>query len=586
MIKIFEFIDSVRRNRDNVRGSVMFIVIMILIITSMVGMLMLVLSHYNNKLAGNEMRRKRAFYIAERGAMEAIEILNDNPDSSGQVFTDFTTAGGKYTVEIFDSTDFSWLPENERIVRSIGMSGNAVRRLEYRLAPSSLGYNDLPGPLYIESPAPAFPGNSFTIQGPDHHYGIPDYYIPTPPGDPKPAVATIHDSASITNAIGARADQCFSVENDTEIVECSIAPDHDTLDLDALADIYAGENGELADTTDFCYGSYPNNYKVCYYPGDCHVSGGGPKAKGGSLPCPNCGGTGVITCYGCDGTGYEYVEPGVICDSCGGDGVLGCHTCDSIGYFVCPDCGGTGGNALDCDSCMGSGIYGCAECYGTGVCPECGGTGTTKKGSKTYSCSRCGTGGKGDPPGTGLCNVCGGTGGIVCPFCGGTGIDPTSGVCATCGGTGSISCPDCGGDGYNVCPVCGGLGSTGGINRVCPVCSGVGTMTCPCCDGLGTVSEKNGGQGPSGTYGAGVLVIEGDLKISGQFEWTGLIICLGDVNVEMVGGGQGIHIWGALLCRSVDFKINGNADLCWCSDALKRLEPKQAGFQVASVIEY
>ena len=111
-------------------------------------------------------------------------------------------------------------------------------------------------------------------------------------------------------------------------------------------------------------------------------------------------------------------------------------------------------------------------------------------------------------------------------------------------------------------------------------------MTCPCCAGVGTVPETGGGQGPSGTYGAGVLVIEGDLHISGQFEWTGLIICLGDVSVDITGGGQGIHIYGSLLCRSVDFKINGNADICWCSDALKRLEPRKAGFQVASVIEY
>jgi len=86
--------------------------------------------------------------------------------------------------------------------------------------------------------------------------------------------------------------------------------------------------------------------------------------------------------------------------------------------------------------------------------------------------------------------------------------------------------------------------------------------------------------------GAGVLVVRGNLHISGQFEWTGLIICLGEVSVDITGGGQGVHIWGSLLCQSVNFKIAGNADINWCRDALKRLKPRNAGWQVASVIEY
>ncbi len=57
----------------NSRGSVMFIVIMILIVASLLGLLMLTISHYNSKLSGNEVRRKKAFYIAESGAMEAID---------------------------------------------------------------------------------------------------------------------------------------------------------------------------------------------------------------------------------------------------------------------------------------------------------------------------------------------------------------------------------------------------------------------------------------------------------------------------------------------------------------------------------
>jgi len=575
-------------NRNRESGSVLFIVIMVLIVVSLMGILILTMSHYNNKLAGNEARRKRAFYIAESGAMEAILLLNASPDTVGQIYADQSTPGGSYTVAIYDSTTFSWLPPEERIIRSIGKSRNAVRRLEYRVVPAVLDYiGDIPGPLYIESPSPQFAGNTFTVQGPDHHFGMPDYYIPTPPGDPRAAVTTIHDSTSITDAIGNRDDQVYSLKDDTTIVNCSINPDHDTLDLEALADIFAGPNGEFADTINWVYGQYPNNPKVCYFPGDIVLAGGGHSGGGGgSVPCENCNGTGTLTCYGCNGSGYEWFEPAVTCPDCGGDGIVGCATCDSLGFFVCPDCGGTGGSPIACDSCEGTGIYGCIECYGTGVCPICGGSGISKSNKTTYwSCYRCGDGEKNGVIGTGVCPDCGGLGGVSCPFCGGTGVDPSSG-CATCGGTGQIRCPDSCDNGYFQCSTCGGKGGIGGVARVCKVCGGSGTVNCIYCDGNGTLPEQGGGPGPAGTLGAGVLVVRGDMHISGQFEWTGLIICLGEVSVDMTGGGQGIHIWGSLLCKSVDFKIAGNADICWCSDALKRLKPKNAGWQVTAVTEY
>jgi len=567
------------------RGSVMFVVIMVLVIVSIIGVLALATSHYNNKLSGNEVRRKRAFYVAESGAMLAIEALNADKTVHGVIFQDKATPGGTYTVEIFDSTDFSWLDESDRIIRSIGKSRNAVRRLEYRVTPTHLGYGDIPGPLYIEDPDPHFAGNVFTVQGPDHHFNQRNYYIPTPPGDHRAAVTTIHDSTSIVNAIGNRDDQIYTVYGDTMAMYYpSINPDYDTLDLQALADIYAGPNGEYADTTDFVYGQYPGNYKVSYFPGDAMVAGGGHSGGGGGqIPCENCGGTGIITCYGCDGSGYEW--HGEVCANCGGDGIVGCATCDSMGYFTCPDCGGTGGEAIACDSCDGTGLYGCPECYGTGVCPICHGTGYWRENKKDkWSCYRCGTGGKNDPPGTGICPDCNGLGAIDCPFCGGTGVDPSSG-CPTCGGTGVISCPDCGGDGYVVCPVCNGSGGSSDA-RICNVCKGDGWIKCPYCFGNGTLPSLGSGAGPAGTVGAGVMVVRGDLHISGQFEFVGLVIVLGDVSTDITGGGQGIHIWGSLLCKSVDFKISGNADVCWCSDALKRIEPRYAGFQVASVIEY
>lgn len=572
---------------NNRRGSVMFIVIMVLVTVSLIGALVMTATHFNSKLTSNEVLRKRAFYVAETGAMAAIESLNTNQFARGIIFNNRATTGGSFTVQVFDSTDFAWLPGSNRIVRSVGRSGKAVRRLEFRLVPSTLSFRDIPGPLYIEAPNPQFAGNAFTVQGADHHYKNSSYYIPTPPGIHREAVATIRDSASIINAIGSRGDQVFTVNPNMTVKYTSINPNHDTLDLQALADIYAGPNGQYADTVNYVIGMYPNNYKVSYFPGDCHVSGGGPGAgASGSEPCPNCRGTGVVQCWGCQGTGYEL--RGTSCATCKGAGKITCANCNGTGCYRCTTCNGTGGNPLPCDSCSGSGIYGCRECFGTGICQICRGTGISKDNkNQTWSCYRCGTGGKGDPPGTGRCITCNGTGGIACPFCGATGVKPGTG-CLTCGGTGSLQCAPCGATGRRICVTCGGSGGTGA--RDCPLCPtagySVGAQKCPYCNGKGKKPKSGSAAGPSGTYGAGVMVVRGDLVISGQFEFVGLIIVLGDVKTDLVGGGQGVHIWGSILCRSVDFKIAGNADICWCADALRRLQPRSAGFQIASVIEY
>ena len=563
----------------------MFIVIMVVVIISVISLLVLAASHFNSKLSSNERYRKKAFYIAESGAMMAIDSINNNEQVHGTIYNKSPITGGVFTADVFDSTDFPWLTWDERLIKSVGQSRNAVRRLEYIVRKATFGFHNIPGPLYIEAKDPHFAGNVFTVQGGDHHWGDNIYNIPVPPGDHRRAISTIHDSTSFVAAMGSNKDQIFTVDDTGAFIEGSVLPLYDTLDLEALAAAYAGPNGELADTIGAVIGEFPNNYKVSYLDGDFVVAGGGhvPSSGGSQHPCPNCHGTGHVVCWGCNGSGYELEAE--TCPNCNGTGVIGCTTCDSLGYLVCPTCGGTGGSPETCDSCNGTGIYGCPDCDSSGICPVCHGTGYWKTaGSNKWSCYFCGTGGKNDPPGTGICPTCNGTGGISCPYCGGTGVKPGTG-CPTCGGTGVIPCPDCDGTGYVQCPVCGGTGGIGD-SRICHVCNGTGVMTCPWCGGTGTVSDEGGGHGPAGTLGAGVLVVTGNLHISGQFEFSGLIIVLGTVDVDITGGGQGVHIWGSMLCHSVDFKIAGNADIVWCREALEILPEKSAGYQVVSVTEY
>lgn len=62
--------------------------------------------------------------------------------------------------------------------------------------------------------------------------------------------------------------------------------------------------------------------------------------------------------------------------------------------------------------------------------------------------------------------------------------------------------------------------------------------------------------------GAGLLVVNGDMHISGQFEYDGLIIVNG--NFMCTGGGNGTHVMGAVIVNG-DFKITGTADIKYSS---------------------
>lgn len=75
------------------------------------------------------------------------------------------------------------------------------------------------------------------------------------------------------------------------------------------------------------------------------------------------------------------------------------------------------------------------------------------------------------------------------------------------------------------------------------------------------------------TGGAGVLLVDGDLSILGQFQWYGVVIVMGDFLTS--GGGQGIHIYGSTLVKGGGdlgrTTIGGNANLLYSSAALAKL---------------
>jgi hypothetical protein len=74
----------------------------------------------------------------------------------------------------------------------------------------------------------------------------------------------------------------------------------------------------------------------------------------------------------------------------------------------------------------------------------------------------------------------------------------------------------------------------------------------------------------AGGRGQGLLLVEGDLEISGGFEWTGLIVAKGGLKIV----GNGNKITGALLAQDVAVddqnSISGNSTLQFSSCALSK----------------
>jgi hypothetical protein len=81
----------------------------------------------------------------------------------------------------------------------------------------------------------------------------------------------------------------------------------------------------------------------------------------------------------------------------------------------------------------------------------------------------------------------------------------------------------------------------------------------------------------AGVTGCGVLLVDGDLEVTGGFSWYGLIIATGSIKFSG-GGASPKNITGAILSGGSivgDF-IGGNAHILWCSSAINSLLQNKA----------
>ena len=85
------------------------------------------------------------------------------------------------------------------------------------------------------------------------------------------------------------------------------------------------------------------------------------------------------------------------------------------------------------------------------------------------------------------------------------------------------------------------------------------------------------------TRGWGILVLEGDgeFEMAGQSWWNGLIICVGDSQIDFKGGGDTpAHLNGALMIADGTIEMNGTADVLYCSAILARINAFLLLYQV------
>lgn len=73
--------------------------------------------------------------------------------------------------------------------------------------------------------------------------------------------------------------------------------------------------------------------------------------------CGECNGSGVETCYDCNGSGKDET-----CDACDGSGEIEDPNGEEGDTLVCDECGGSG--EIDCYRCDGEGEYECSYCGG------------------------------------------------------------------------------------------------------------------------------------------------------------------------------------------------------------------------------
>ena len=107
---------------------------------------------------------------------------------------------------------------------------------------------------------------------------------------------------------------------------------------------------------------------------------------------------------------------------------------------------------------------------------------------------------------------------------------------------------------------------------------------------LGTTSDPkityvNGNVGFTDVSGAGILIINGNVKLSGNFNFYGIVLVYGQSTIEtnMIGN-NGIYGGTIIVGDNVNVKADGNASFYYSSEAiaLAQMNLKSSRFEIVS----
>lgn len=352
----------------------------------------------------------------------------------------------------------------------------------------------------------------------------------------------------------------------------------------------------------------------------------------GKLPCNNgCDATGKVSCPDCKGgTDAPPCPPPPA--GCGGTGGPACpnppNGCGGFGGKTCPDCNGVGSLNCTYPGCTNGYLNSnCPTCKGTGkvsgLCPTCHNSGTI-----TTTCPTC-AGKKAVIP----CSACGGDGSV-------RGTKNEADQRITDGTGTNVAAVGYPGDLTDLAAASGGDAThmrawdpemqqeVSGVDACAQVdidlralaasILGADASQTPLVPSASMMANPDfqmfSGGFPSGqaakdvTYGsvnhmkctyvmldkqnntmpqiegAGVLIIDAaspgtEVKLDGQFQWTGLVIVLTSCKVTGSGGADQ-HIMGSLMCAEMrvegpeTFEGTGNGGVSWSQDAMNRATSK------------
>lgn len=92
----------------------------------------------------------------------------------------------------------------------------------------------------------------------------------------------------------------------------------------------------------------------------------------------------------------------------------------------------------------------------------------------------------------------------------------------------------------------------------------------------------------NGDQGAGILVINGDVKFSGNFAYKGIILCYKNTDLDFESTGTNEVIGGIIVAgKTVNFKLTGTMNVKYSAEVINtvRLNLKSNGFKILSWYE-